>query len=85
MNFQHIVSTDPLQPAAFNPNVFEHDVEFDILLEAFKFARSLVNFEPLKSVVAQEVNPGPMVNSDEEIKGESVYASNLESISHLVF
>ncbi|KIJ28546.1 GMC oxidoreductase [Sphaerobolus stellatus SS14] len=64
----HITSTDPLRNSAFDPNYLDHDLDLDILIEAFKFARGNIDYEPLKSYVFKEVNPGSTISTDEEIK-----------------
>ncbi|KIJ38389.1 GMC oxidoreductase [Sphaerobolus stellatus SS14] len=64
----HITSTDPLNGPAFDPNYLEHELDLDILTETFKFARSTAEYEPLKSHIAKEMNPGPNISTDEEIK-----------------
>ena len=45
--------------------------DLDIYVENFKFARRLAATEPFKSGTIREAEPGPSVQTDEEIKGES--------------
>jgi choline dehydrogenase-like flavoprotein len=65
----HLSSSDPLAAPSINPNVFDNDVDLDLLVGGIKLARTIVSTEPLgSSVVKKEVSPGTTVHTDEEIK-----------------
>ncbi|KAI0317903.1 GMC oxidoreductase [Amylostereum chailletii] len=63
----HAASTDPLVQPAIDPHYFEDDIDRQTMIEQFKVARKLAATEPFKSVLGCEVNPGPEVQTDEEI------------------
>ena len=71
--FKHVTSTDPLKNPAYDPHYIEQEIDLDILMAAFKFARQNIEYEPLKNYLLKEVNPGPTVSTDEDIRG-MVYA-----------
>ena len=49
--------------------------DVDILVEMGKFARKVANTEPLKDLIASELNPGAEVQTDEQWAGTSVFPS----------
>ncbi len=63
----HIKSPDPHQHPRIWANAFgtEHDVQE--MLAAVKFIRRLAATEPLKSLIAEELRPGPAVESDADL------------------
>ncbi|KAJ7162668.1 alcohol oxidase [Mycena crocata] len=79
----HIASSDPLAPPNIDPHYFEHEygraVRFSNILsdwapdllqfvEQIKFARKVFSQEPLKKFLAgPELNPGPKIQTDQEI------------------
>ncbi|KIJ30215.1 GMC oxidoreductase [Sphaerobolus stellatus SS14] len=63
----HITSKDPTTYPALDANYFDHQIDLDIMVEAFKFGRDLANHEPFKKVVAREANPGPNVETEADI------------------
>ncbi|KAI1783706.1 GMC oxidoreductase [Ganoderma leucocontextum] len=63
----HIDSTDPLAQPTIDPRVFEEEWDLRALIEEVKFARKVATTEPFASLLAREVNPGPAVQSDEDI------------------
>jgi len=64
----HITSADCLQQPAIDPHYFEDDFDMQLLVEALKFVRVLRNTEPWKSIIVQEVDPGPAVETDEQMR-----------------
>jgi len=76
----HAASKDPLQKQIMDPHYFEDDFDLQVLVESLKFVRVLRNTEPWKSVVAKEVDPGPSVQTDEEMR--AYIRHSLETISH---
>lgn len=69
---QHIISKDPFEQADLDPNYLAKDIDLELITEAFKFARSLSEYEPFSKIICKEVNPGPTVKADEQIKGEPI-------------
>ncbi|KAI0650509.1 GMC oxidoreductase [Trametes meyenii] len=63
----HSVSKNPQEDAEFDPRYFEEEVDLQVWVEMVKFARSLQNISPLKDMTTKELNPGPEVQTDEEI------------------
>ncbi|MCA0434158.1 MAG: GMC family oxidoreductase N-terminal domain-containing protein [Proteobacteria bacterium] len=63
----HVRSADPRQHPRIWANAYgtEHDVEE--MLAAVKFLRRLAETEPLKSLIAEELRPGPQVQTNAEL------------------
>ncbi|KAH9947105.1 GMC oxidoreductase [Amylocystis lapponica] len=64
----HISSADPKAQPAINPHYLEEDIDMELLLDAFKFARKVCATEPFKSLVVSEYEPGEHVVSDEDLR-----------------
>jgi len=64
----HIASADPNVQPLMDPHYFEDDFDMQLLLEGFKFARKVAEAEPFRSCIVREVDPGPDVQSDEQIR-----------------
>ncbi|KAF8311457.1 alcohol oxidase [Clavulina sp. PMI_390] len=64
----HIKSADPLVDPSIDPRYFDHEFDLELLVEMYKYGRKLAQSEPLKSIIVQEMNPGPNVVTDEDIK-----------------
>ncbi|EED84982.1 hypothetical GMC oxidoreductase, partial [Postia placenta Mad-698-R] len=64
----HIKSADPKEPPVIDPHYFEEDVDFDILVDGWKFTREVAATGPFKDITVAESIPGPSVQTDEEIK-----------------
>ncbi|CDO78283.1 GMC oxidoreductase [Trametes cinnabarina] len=70
----HAVSKDPAVNPEMDPHYFEEEVaDMLVWIEMVKFARNLRNISPLKEMTTEELNPGPDVQTDEEIAA-TVYA-----------
>lgn len=66
----HVTSRDPLVHPAYDPRYFEDEADLGALIETVKFARKVCRTAPFKDVLDEEpveVNPGPNVQTDEEI------------------
>jgi choline dehydrogenase len=63
----NIKSADPHTHPRIMPNAYgtQHDV--DEMLTAVKFIRKLAEQEPLKSLIAEELRPGPACKTDDEL------------------
>ncbi|PFH47421.1 GMC oxidoreductase [Amanita thiersii Skay4041] len=64
----HIDSANPLKPPSINLNVFDNDVDLNMMVEAIRFGRKVAQQAPFASIIRKEVLPGPEVTSDVEIK-----------------
>jgi choline dehydrogenase-like flavoprotein len=64
----HISSTDPLAKPLINPHFLENTVDIDILVDALKHSRRVMQTAPLCEMIKREVAPGHAVQTDEEIK-----------------
>ncbi|KAF8311481.1 alcohol oxidase [Clavulina sp. PMI_390] len=62
----HIKSADPNVPADMDPNVFDHDMDLDIIVEMHKWSRKVAATSPFKDIIVKELAPGPSVNTDDE-------------------
>jgi choline dehydrogenase len=62
-----ISSTDPMEHPRISPHALStaHDVEE--MLEAVKFIRNIAAQNPIKDLIAEELRPGPALQSDAEL------------------
>ncbi|TFY79937.1 hypothetical protein EWM64_g4073 [Hericium alpestre] len=63
----HITSTDPKVYPALDPHCLEQEADLHCIVEGTKFVRQLRNVEPFKDPIVKETNPGPEVQTDEQI------------------
>ncbi|EJT96829.1 alcohol oxidase, partial [Dacryopinax primogenitus] len=64
----HIASRDPVEQPLMDPHYFEHDFDMQLLVEGLKFARKVAEEEPFRSCIVREVDPGPAVQTDKEMR-----------------
>ncbi|KZT52041.1 GMC oxidoreductase [Calocera cornea HHB12733] len=64
----HAASASCLDPPVIDPHYFDDDFDMKLMLEALKFLRVLRNTEPWKSIIAKEVDPGPAVQAEDEMR-----------------
>ncbi|ETW75677.1 choline dehydrogenase 3 [Heterobasidion irregulare TC 32-1] len=64
----HIASADPHAQPAIDPKYFDEEIDLETFVETIKFVRSLRNFSPFKELLVDEVNPGPNVKTDDDIR-----------------
>ncbi len=62
-----LVSPDPFAPPRIVANAFSTDEDVAEMLAAVKFLRRIAACDPLRSIVAEELRPGPEVTSDEDL------------------
>jgi choline dehydrogenase len=62
-----ITSADPRRHPRITPNAFSVASDVDEMLAAVKYIRSMAGFEPLKSLIAEELRPGPKIVTDEAL------------------
>jgi choline dehydrogenase len=60
-------SADPAVPPRIHWNLFDDPLDLETLRGGLKAVRAIFAEEPLKSVVASEINPGPRIASDAEL------------------
>lgn len=60
-----IKSPDPLVHPRISFNAFSTNSDVEEMLAAVKFLREIASHEPLKSLIAEELRPGPGVTTDE--------------------
>ncbi|KAI0089283.1 GMC oxidoreductase [Irpex rosettiformis] len=65
----HATSNDPSKLPEIDPHYFEQGVDLTLLLELAKRAREVANTSPMKEMIVNELNPGPKVQTDEELSG----------------
>lgn len=63
-----LVSGDPTVKPSVNPNVFQNDSDYDILIEGVKVAREIFATSAMDEFRGEEILPGPDVQSDEDLK-----------------
>ncbi|KZP01248.1 GMC oxidoreductase [Calocera viscosa TUFC12733] len=64
----HAASADCLAQPIIDPHYFEDDFDMKLMIEALTFLRVLRNTEPWKSIIAKEVDPGPAVQTEQEMR-----------------
>jgi choline dehydrogenase len=62
-----IRSASPLDPPAIQPNLLATDHDVKEMLEGARFLRKLAASGPLAAIIAEEVKPGPSIQSDDEM------------------
>lgn len=62
----HIDGKNPLGKPVIDPRYLEHGYDLQALIEGAKFARRVAETEPMRSIWAEEVEPGVGVQSEEE-------------------
>ncbi len=63
----HIQSPDPKKQPRIWANAYGTEEDVREMLAAVKFLRKLASTEPLASLIAEELRPGPAVQSDEDL------------------
>ncbi|KAJ7758743.1 alcohol oxidase [Mycena metata] len=64
----HITSSDPLQNPAIELNIFDNNVDLDMFVETYKFAREFLTTGPLGALVEEEICPATELKTDDDIK-----------------
>jgi len=64
----HSTSADPRKEPTFDPRYMHEGVDLDVLTEMVKFARDLSQIAPLKDMIVGEVNPGPEVKDEDQLR-----------------
>ena len=57
-------SADPFDAPLIDPRYLTHPADMALQLEGLKMARRIANQEPLRSLIAQELSPGPEATTD---------------------
>lgn len=64
----HCTSPDPKEDPAFDPHYFEEEIDLQTLVDTVKFVRTkLSKTAPFCDMIVEELNPGPEVQTDEDI------------------
>ena len=61
-------SADPKTKPLINPNIFQNESDYDVLIAGVKIARKIIAASALDDLRGKEFLPGPAVQTDEEIK-----------------
>ena len=61
-------SSNPLDRPLINPNFFSNEDDLNLLMDSVKFARTVIDTNPLKEIVIKEVLPGTKINTDNELR-----------------
>ena len=54
-------SSNPLDRPLINPNFFSNEDDLNLLMDSVKFARTVIDTNPLKEIVIKEVLPGTKI------------------------
>ncbi|MBL8575628.1 MAG: GMC family oxidoreductase N-terminal domain-containing protein [Mesorhizobium sp.] len=60
-------STDPYAPPVIDTQIFAEPDDLATTIAGFRFARSLLDEEPIRGMVDREIFPGPSVVSDDDL------------------
>ena len=61
-------SSNPLDRPLINPNFFSNEDDLNLLMDSVKFARTVIDTNPLKEIVIKEVLPGKKINTDNKLR-----------------
>jgi choline dehydrogenase len=50
-----------------DPNFLSHSDDIDVMLNAVKLARKVIQTKPLSDIVLEETVPGQLINSDQDL------------------
>ncbi|THU83178.1 GMC oxidoreductase [Dendrothele bispora CBS 962.96] len=64
----HATSRDPYSNPEMDPHYFENDIETQSMVETVKWLRRLAQTMPIKENLDHEHNPGPEVQTDEQVE-----------------
>lgn len=64
----HCASADPQQDPDSDARYYEQDVDLSLHVEAAKYARRVASMPPMCDLLAREYNPGPEVQSNEQLR-----------------
>ena len=62
-----IQSSNPLDLPLIDPNFLSHSDDIDVMLNAVKLARKVIQTKPLSDIVLEETVPGQSIDSDEDL------------------
>jgi len=65
--YLEIKSSDPNEKPALHPNYLSEDTDCRFFVEALKYGRMVAEQPSLKAYITEEFEPGPSVQSDEEL------------------
>ncbi|KAG6843762.1 hypothetical protein H0H87_000777 [Tephrocybe sp. NHM501043] len=63
----HILSKEPDAAPAIEHNYLDNELDMKILIEGYKLMRKIYSSEPLRDLIAEEVSPGPAIQTDEAL------------------
>ncbi|MDO6709732.1 GMC family oxidoreductase N-terminal domain-containing protein [Aliiglaciecola sp. 2_MG-2023] len=63
-----LASADPLTKPLVDPNIFEHESDYDVLIKGIRIARKIIAESALDEYRGNEFLPGADVQTDEELK-----------------
>ncbi|MCB1491566.1 MAG: GMC family oxidoreductase N-terminal domain-containing protein [Rhodobiaceae bacterium] len=62
-----LASADPFAPPRIFANAFSDERDMADMLAGVKMLRRIASYDPLKSLIAEELRPGPHIQSDEDL------------------
>ncbi|KAI0689397.1 alcohol oxidase [Cytidiella melzeri] len=64
----HSASKDPSEAPEIDPRYLSKDIDLELMYEHFVRMRHIASLSPFKDMIARELNPGPEVSTEEDIK-----------------
>lgn len=78
---QHASSADPSSPPTIDPGYFSNKADLQVMAQAVRFARKVVQTEPLASLVVAPTDPSPET-LDDDAELEKYIKTTLETAHH---
>tara|TARA_R110002167_G_scaffold140492_1_gene328304 strand:+ start:4218 stop:5996 length:1779 start_codon:yes stop_codon:yes gene_type:complete len=63
-----LASADPMAKPLINPNIFQNEEDYDVLIAGVKIARKIIAASALDELRGKEYLPGPTVQTDADLK-----------------
>ncbi|CAK5270668.1 unnamed protein product [Mycena citricolor] len=78
----HIKNANALERPEIDPRFFEDLFDLDVFVTQLKFCRRVLESDPLKGILGEEINPGPGVVTDDQLAewAKSVFGSTFHTI-----
>lgn len=67
LGFVHINTTDSSRHPIIDPRYLQHEADLDLIIRAFKWARSVFKQKPLVDIIDHEISPGENITTNAQI------------------
>ncbi|TCD71178.1 hypothetical protein EIP91_012127 [Steccherinum ochraceum] len=64
----HSISNDINDPPECDPRLFDEEIDLELMVETLSFAKKLFTSPPMKDTLAEEIIPGPNVQTEEQLR-----------------